>query len=196
MTNIQARDTFRQTNAYAMHLGTIFGLYWCIGFACLVAGFRYPLLHFFLVIIILSTPFIGFVLAGHFKRQVRADAPVFYSRGYLFSLLMYFFASIILAIVAYVYFSYFDNGFFIQANIDYLHRPEMKQILSTPEMVKQTQAILSQTGFKNLDEWFQSLTPIMIVASIIDFNIMTSIFLSIPTAFFARTGTYTRPGVN
>jgi hypothetical protein len=196
MSKIQARETLRQTNAYAMHLGTIFGLYWCIGFACLIAGFHHPLLHLLLIVIVLSTPFVGFALARYFEHQVRADAPVFYSRGYLFSLLMYFFASVVLAIVSYVYFAYFDHGFFIQANIDYLHRPEMAQVLNSPQMAEQTQAILSQTGFKSLDEWFQSITPIMLVASIVDFNIMTSIVFSIPTAFFARTATYIKSDFN
>ena len=112
MNNMPALKTLRQTNAYAMHLGTILGLYWCIGLACLVAGFHYPLLHLLLIAVFISTPFLGFALAKHFEHQVRRDSPVFYSRGYLFSILMYFFASIVLAIVAYIYFAYFDNIIF------------------------------------------------------------------------------------
>lgn len=181
------KDLFRQTNAYATQLGGLFGLYWCVGLLCMVAGFKVPLFQAAYPIVVMSAPFVGFALASHFGKQVRNDAPVDFSRGYLFSILMYLYATIILASIAFIYFHLFDHGSFINANIEQLNRPETRTLLESPGIKEQINQMLLQTGFSSLAEMMKSFTPIMIAANILDINLMLSIILAIPTALFAKT---------
>lgn len=184
---ILTTNIFKQTNAYAMQLGGIFGLYWCIGLFCLIAGFKVPALSSLSLLIILSTPILGIALARHFEKQVRIDGPVYYGRAYLFSFLMYFYASILLAGITYIYFSLFDHGAFIEANIAYMQRPEMREFMDSPDVKIQMQSMLSATGFKNVEELLRSISPIMITANIVDANLIFAVLLSFPTALISQT---------
>lgn len=158
-----------------MQSGLIFGLTWSISFLCLVCGngslgaVGTPLF--------LATPFIGFFLAYKFRKDVQADGRVSYLRGLGFSFLLYIYASAVLAIVAYIYFQYFDHGEFLQRNLLMLQQPEVKQLFNEA----------SGVSVKDLEQAFKTMTPISIVASIININIMLTIPLTLPTAFFAMT---------
>lgn len=170
-----------------MQLGGIFGLYWCAGLFCLIGGISVPFVQLLYVLIMLSAPLVGVMLARHFEKQVHADAPVLYGRAYLFSLLMYLYATILLACVAYIYFQMFDHGSFIEANIAYMARPEVKAFMDAPDIKQQIQSVLTTTGFKDIPELLRSVTPIMISANIVDVNLLFAIVLSIPTAFLSQT---------
>lgn len=170
-----------------MQWGAVFGLYWCLGFLFMIWGVDSPVARLLQLTVILSAPFLGIRLTRHFEHQVRRDAPVTFSRAYVFSLMMYFFASIVLAAVAYVYFSYFDHGSFIEKNIAQLEQPEAQAVLNTPQMKQQLASLLEASGFKDLKEMLRSVTPVMFVANIIDVNLIIGILLSIPTALLGRT---------
>ena len=100
---------------------------------------------------------------------------------------MYLYATVILGGVTYIYFTMFDEGSFIEANIAQLQRPEMKELLSSPQMQSQINEALTTTGFKSLEEMFRSVTPLMLAANIVDLNLLIGVILSIPTAFFIKT---------
>ena len=164
-----------------MQLGMIFGIFWCISFLFLVSGdvtltsISSPL--------ILITPLIGFFLARKFKRNVQKDGPVSWGRAYLFSLLMYFYATAILSLVSLIYFKYFDNGRFVQHNIEILNRPEIKQLFENPEFLQSFKGI----SLEDLKTSLLALTPATIASSILNMNVLLAFGLSLPTAFFAQT---------
>lgn len=170
-----------------MQWGAVFGLYWCLGFLFMILGVDSPVARLLQLTVILSAPFLGIRLTRHFERQVRSDAPVTFSRAYVFSLMMYFFASVVLAAAAYIYFSYFDHGSFIEKNIAQLEQPEAQELLNTPQMKEQLSSLLEASGFKDLKEMLRSVTPVMFVANIIDLNLLIGIVLSIPTAWLGKT---------
>ena len=180
-------DILKQTNAYAMQLGGLFGVYWCVGLLCFVAGYQIPALHTLYAFILLSIPVVGILLARYFERQVRADAPVDFARGFLYSFMMYLYATAFLAGVAYIYFSMFDNGSFIEANIARFHNPDMQQLLNTPQLKQQIDEALAATGYANMDELLRSITPLMIAANIVDINMILALILSLPTALIIKT---------
>ena len=183
----QQRSTFNQTNAYAMQLGAGFGIYWCLGFICMIGGFSNPILHLLLSIILISTPFVGISLARYFERQVRQDGVVRFGRAWWFSFLLYFYACIILCLVAYIYFQFFDKGMFVSNYIAHLNLPENKQILEAPEFKQQLEQMLSATGFSNLEEVVRNITPTMFVANILDINTLLAAILAAPTALVSKT---------
>ena len=181
-------STFKQTNAYAMQLGALFGLLWSVGFACLIGGFTHPSFHDMFIFLVLSTPAIGILLIRHFEQQVRIDGQVNYGRAYLFSFLMYLYATILLAGICYAYLRIFDNGNFAEANIAYLHRPEVVKMLHQEPWRSQTEGLLLQTGFKSFEDIIRHFyTPILFTANIVDLNIFLGLILSLPTALFGLT---------
>ena len=168
----------RQTNAFAMQYGMIYGLYWCLSFLFLVS--TQPSLQSLGTILFISTPFVGFYLARRFSATVRSDGPVTYGRCYIFSLLTYCYATAILAITSYCYFRFIDHGHFIAYNLEILDRPDVKQLFASPD-------VRNQMGGLKIDDLktaLQSLTPISITASVINMSILAGLFLSIPTALF------------
>ena len=184
---VLSSDLLKQTNAYAMQLGGAFGLYWCVGLLCFVAGYRFPVLHSLYALILFSVPIVGIIAARYFERQVRADGIVDFGRCYLFSFMMYLYATAILAGTAYIYFSMFDHGSFAEANIARLHSEEIRQVLNTPQLKNQLNETLAATGFSSMDELLRSVTPLMITANIIDINLILALLLSFPTALIAKT---------
>lgn len=179
--------TFRQTNAYAMQLGAYFGIYWCIGFLCLTASFGNPILHFIYTIILISTPFVGIALARYFEKQVRQDGIVTFGRAWLFCFLLYFYAGVILCIVTYIYFKFFDHGAFFDNYIAFLNLPENKKILDAPEFKHQIEQILTATGYSSIEEVFRSITPVIFASNILDINTFLAVIMAIPTAIFSKT---------
>ena len=108
------QQSFRQANAFAMLDGLWFGLYWCFGFLCVIKGMGSSTLGSLGTMVTLSVPVLGCFFARKFERQVREDAPVGFGKAYLYGFLLYFYASLILAIFAFVYFNWFDHGVFAQ----------------------------------------------------------------------------------
>lgn len=169
----------KQTNAFAMQSGMMFGLFWCLSFLFLVCGNE--TLRSMSSPLIIITPFVGFLFARKFRKDVQNDGEISFGRAYMFSTLMYLYATAILAILSYFYFKFIDNGAFAEQNIQLLNRPDVKQLFSTPEIQGQMNG-LSLNEIKNL---IKSFTPTTISAAIINFNVFAAFILALPTAFFA-----------
>ena len=110
----------KQTNAFAMYYGLVFGIIWCILFFMLVSP--QEVLRTLAGLLFFSVPFIGFFIARHFRKTVKNDGEINYWRGFWFSLLMYIYASAILALFAYLYFRFLDNGAFVVSHVKVLSR--------------------------------------------------------------------------
>lgn len=170
--------------------GMIFGLIWCVSFLFLVRGsvslnaVAHPL--------IIAMPFLGFWFARKFRHDVQNDGQVTYWRGYFFSLLLYLYATTILAIVSFLYFKFMDHGAFALKNIALMDSQEMKDLFSMPQMQSSLNG-MTREDFKTL---FRELTPSTFAALVINFNVFLAFILAIPTAFFAMTKKKTTPTEN
>ena len=162
-----------------MQSGMIFGIFWCISFLLLVSN--NPALRVFASPLILATPFVGFILAHKFKRDVRNDGDVSYFRAFHFCILLYLYATAILAIVAYFYFRFFDHGEFVQRNLEVLALPETKALFENARMEE------NGITMSDLEAAIKSINPITVTASIINVNVLLSIPMALITAFIAMT---------
>ena len=88
---------FRQTNAFAMNYAVLFGLYWIAGLACFVNSFNIAGASFGFMLVIVTVPFLGMFLVNRFRKRVCGGLLTF-TRGYMFSLLLYFYAALLLAV--------------------------------------------------------------------------------------------------
>ena len=93
----------------AMQYGTMMGLFWIIKFTFIPLGIRIPSLHILFFLLTLCVPFIGFIFARRFRIR-NCDNTLSYERAFSFLLLMYIYASILVAAAHYVYFQFMDKG--------------------------------------------------------------------------------------
>lgn len=174
---------FKQTNAFAMNYALPFGIYWIVGMLCFVSSLHQTLLSLVFYFIFASTPIIGFKLLCRFRDRV-CGGTITFARGYLFSLLVYFYAALLLAAAAYVYFQFFDNGAFIDGYLQSLNSPEVKQAFEQ-ESMKHLVNGAGLLDLKNALETMQSVSPVVYAANILDLNIFLGLLLSIPAALLA-----------
>lgn len=167
--------------------GLKFGIYCAFGFICFTKGIGGETLATLSMLVTITAPIFGGYLAHRFEAQVRPDAPVGYGRGYLYSALLYFYASCILAITAFVYFNWFDNGSFVNAYMAALNRPDVQESMRQAGLDTQMQITAQEGGFDTFEGLLRSLTPVAIAAGMFNSNIFMGLFLALPTALFART---------
>jgi hypothetical protein len=68
-----------------------------------------------------------------------------------------------------------------------MQRPEMREFMDSPDVKIQMQNMLAATGYKSLEEFLRSISPIMITANIVDANLIFAVVLSFPTALISQT---------
>lgn len=167
--------------------GIKFGIYCGFGFLCFVKGIGGETLATLSMLVTITAPIFGGYLAKRFETQVRPDAPVGYGRAYLYSALLYFYGSCILALAGFVYFKWFDNGNFVNAYIAALNLPDVQQSIQQSGLDTSMQVTAQQGGFNTFEDLMRSLTPAEVAAGLFNSNIFIGLILAIPTALFART---------
>ena len=99
-----------------MHFGTYMGIYWILKFILFPLGFHIPFLSLLFVILTLSVPFIGYHYAKMYRDKI-CGGSIQFSHAMLFTIFMYMFASLLVAVAHYAYFQFIDHGFIINSYI-------------------------------------------------------------------------------
>ena len=95
---------------YAMHFGTYMGAYWILKFILLPLMFAIPFFQLLYVILTLAVPIIGYYYVKIYRDKVCGGA-IQFSHAVLFTIFMYMFASLLVAVAHYIYFQFIDHGF-------------------------------------------------------------------------------------
>ena len=93
----------------AMYFGTLMGLFWIIKFTFLPLGFTIPLLQLLFVLLTFFVPILGYLYARKFRNRY-CGGSITFSRAFAFTVLMYLFAALLVAVAHSIYFRYIDNG--------------------------------------------------------------------------------------
>ena len=101
---------------YAMHFGTYMGIYWILKFILFPLGFHIPFLSLLFVILTLAVPFIGYHYVKMYRDKI-CGGSIQFSHAVLFTIFMYMFASLLVAVAHYAYFQFIDHGFIINSYI-------------------------------------------------------------------------------
>lgn len=174
---------FRQTNAFAMNYALPFGIYQIAGLLCFVNGFTHSNAMLGFMFVFVSTPFVAYYFVLRFRsRACEGVLPL--GRGYMFSLLLYFYAALLLALAVYLYFEFVDGGRFFAGYVQYLDSPEVKRLFANGGM-EQMFGGLSLKEMKTVAETLEELSSVAVAANILDFNIFAGLLLSLPTALLA-----------
>ena len=103
--------------AFARNDGAYLAVLWIVSFACICIGLRAPFLGTLGTTMAFLSPFFIFRRIQSFRDHVREGVLSYWS-GYVYSMSMFFYASLLLAIVQYVYFAFIDGGAFFATSLE------------------------------------------------------------------------------
>lgn len=177
----------KQTNAFSMADGLFFGIYCSIGFLCMIKGVANNTLAMLGLVVTLTVPVMGCYFARKFERQVRDDAPVSFGRAYLCSVLLYIYASVLLAACVFIYFQWFDKGAFVDSYVMAFNSPETQAALKQSGMDASFDEAMRQSGFRSVREMLSSISAFDMSSTMLNMNVMAGLLLALPTALFGKT---------
>lgn len=172
------REEYEQLKAFARIDGAIVGGLWIFSFACFIGEFYNPLLGFLSL-------FIGvfsIVLAAMRLRRYRdnaLDGVISFRRALLYSMLTYFYASLLMAAAQFVYFQFIDQGFLMSQYATMTQKPEFKTMLGAYGM--------KPNDMKLAMDNLAALRPIDIALQFLTMNIVLGFMVSLPMAAMIKS---------
>ena len=156
---------------YAMRYGTAMGIFWACKFVLFPLGISMPLLLIFFFILTLSVPILGYLFVRKYREQ-QCEGVLNFSRAYIFTIFMYMFASLFVAVIHYLYFRYIDNGMIVNT---YQGMIDQMNAVATGDMKE------SLEQFRTALDVVSSLTPLEITLQLLTQNVFYCSILAIPT---------------
>ena len=122
----------------------------------------------------LASPLYAYVRLRKFRDYAR-DGVISFSRAMAYYVFIFFNASIIFALVQYVYLAFIDKGYLLNAYRAFVSTPEANNMLNAYGMTQQQILdALSQTS------------PMIWALNVMSVNVIIGILLSIPMAIIAK----------
>lgn len=168
-------DKPKTLQEHAMRFGTMMGIFWIIKFSFLPMGFKTPLLQLLFIFMTLFVPILGYIYIRKYRERY-CGGELSFIRGWVFSLYMYFFASLLTAAAHYIYFRFIDNGYLMGTYMEQLEN--LKSTLTGDLETSIDQLI------QNL-ETIASMSALQLTMQLILQNIFYGALLSLPTALLA-----------
>ncbi len=167
---------------YAMHFGTYMGAYWILKFILLPLMFAIPFFQLLYVILTLSVPIIGYYYAKTYRDKV-CGGVIQFSHAVLFTIFMYMFASLLVAVAHYIYFQFIDHGFIFNALAD-------QAIERSPALQENKELMKDMFDADKIN----SLSAIDITMQILSLDVFFGSILAIPTGLMVMKKA--KPGNN
>lgn len=158
----------------AMQYGTIMGLFWMAKFSLVPLGIRNPSLHVLFFILTLCVPFIGYYFARSFRVK-ECNNMLSYKRSVIFLILMYFYASLLVAVAHYIYFHFFDKGALME-----FYKSSLIELKSTAT----GQVIDSINQIETTLDTFVTMSPLDLTFYFLSNNLFYCFIIAVITAFF------------
>jgi len=152
MTN----EEFRQFRAFARLDGFYLGVLFTCCFASYIWALKSPAAGLLPLILGIYVPFFAARRLRKFRDEI-SNGIISFRRALCYSILEFFYASLIMATAIFIYLQFIDNGFIVSFMASELAKPEMKPLLVlynvTPEML-----VSMFAEIRAIDIAFQSIT--------------------------------------
>ena len=152
-----------QLKAYARQDGFFLALLWTASFACYILGITNELLGMLALGLAIMTPFFVASRLRKFRDEGR-EGLISFGRSYAYTIFVFFYGAVLLAVVQFLYFAYVDNGYLLSSFSRMLSSEEGKQLISEYGM----------------SQMMASIRPIDYALNILTVNIMIGFVLGIP----------------
>ena len=161
-----------QLKAFARQDGVLLALLWIGGFACYIMGLSNPLMGMAAMVLICASPFYAASRLRHFRDYGR-EGLISFGRSYAYTILIFFYAGILLAIAVYLYFAFMDNGYVMGKIMDAIQSPEGQKLI---------QAYGMEDDMKGNLTLLAAMRPIDFALNMLTINIIMGFFLGVPIA--------------
>ena len=165
----------KQTKAFARQDGAMLGIVWIASFVCtmMAAEPKYQMLGLLSNILIISTPFVVAKRLKHFRDFVR-EGHISFRHGLYYCIQTFFYATLLLTIVQYLWFRFMDTGMF------------MTQLQTNYQMIAQAYQLTAQET-KALFDAISMMKPIAWASMFMITDLVAGAILSpILAAIFAK----------
>lgn len=167
------REEYEQLKAYARTDGALVGGLWILSFAFFIGEFYNPILGFISLIVgAYSLVFASMRLRRY--RDTALEGVISFRRALFYSMMVYFYAALLMAAAQFVYFQFIDQGFMLS---------KYAEITSTPEF----KTMLSAYGMKVAMDNLAALRPIDIALQFLTTNIILGFMVSLPIAAMMKS---------
>jgi hypothetical protein len=159
-----------QLKAYARQDGFFLALLWTASFVCYIMGITNQMLGMLAIGLAIMTPFF---VAGRLRkfRDEGREGLISFRRSYAYTIFVFFYAAVLLAVVQFLYFAYIDNGYLMSSFSRMMSSEEGKQIISQYGMSQMVEESLSEMA---------NIRPIDYALNILTVNIIIGFIVGVP----------------
>ena len=159
-----------QLKAYARQDGFFLALLWTASFVCYIMGITNQMLGMLAIGLAIMTPFF---VAGRLRkfRDEGREGQISFRRSYAYTIFVFFYAAVLLAVVQFLYFAYIDNGYLMSSFSRMMSSEEGKQIISQYGMSQMVEEGLSEMA---------NIRPIDYALNILTVNIIIGFIVGVP----------------
>ena len=124
-----------QLKAFARLDGARLALLWVACFACYIVGIANPLYSMVAIVLMIATPFFVSRRLAKFRDEGLGGV-ISFGRGWGYSLYVFLYASILLALAQYVYFAFIDQGYLLKSFTEALSSSEARQVVEQYRLIE------------------------------------------------------------
>ena len=168
-----------QLKAYARQDGFFLALLWTASFVCYIVGISNQMLGMLAIGLAIMTPFF---VAGRLRkfRDEGREGLISFGRSYAYTIFVFFYGAVLLAVVQFLYFAYVDNGYLLGAFSRMITSEEGKELFSQYGMTQMMEDSLAEMA---------QIRPIDYALNILTVNIIIGFILGLPISLvYCRKG--------
>lgn len=178
---MENQNDHKSRNSYAAKDGLRLCVLLAVAFFCTMGNFVHPLWGLVSMALHIYIPFFVGRCVIKYRNNV-LDGFISFRQAFGYSFLTFIYGFILLAFVQFIYFQFFDHGFFINEYVKLFSDPEVKEMLQ--------QYGISTNDRKQIIDMLTSLRPIDIAIQYLMMNMVIGGVLSIIIALVTKRKKY------
>ena len=159
-----------QLKAYARQDGFFLALLWIACFAGYIIGLTSQFVALASMLMVITTPFFVASRLKKFRDEGR-EGVISFGRGYAYTIFVFFYGAVLLAVAQYLYFAYMDNGYLVNSFAKMMTSEEGRTMLEQYGMTKVVDDSLAEMA---------ATRPIDYALNILTINISLGFILGVP----------------
>ncbi|MBO4895171.1 MAG: DUF4199 domain-containing protein [Prevotella sp.] len=159
-----------QLKAYARQDGFFLALLWIACFAGYIIGLTSQFMALASMLLVITTPFFVASRLKKFRDEGR-EGVISFGRGYAYTIFVFFYGAVLLAVAQYLYFAYMDNGYLVNSFAKMMTSEEGRTMLEQYGMTKVVDDSLAEMA---------ATRPIDYALNILTINISLGFILGVP----------------
>jgi hypothetical protein len=159
-----------QLKAYARQDGFFLALLWIASFTSYIFGLTSQIMALASILMAITSPFFVASRLKKFRDEGR-DGVISFGRSYVYTIFVFFYGAVLLAVAHYLYFAYMDNGYLVNSFAKMMTSDEGKMLLEQYGMTQMVDESLAEMA---------ATRPIDYALNLLTINISLGFILGVP----------------